>query len=492
MRIVRSFRGRLALRFGATVLVVAFMGSAIGYLVLREILYAQLDTSLETLAEIEAAATADTRDESVHFHDEIFVTATDREASLTRYAQVWNVNGEPVLRTRNLEGRDLPLPDGTLDRVLATERPELFGFEWEGRRYRGLLYPLGLVGPQHEAHLLQVAAPTEHVETVLARFLRMLGALVLAGTLAASILGWWLAGHAVRPVMQIIGQAESVDMKGGEHRITADAETEELSRLVSVLNSMLARIDTAFETQRRFLADAGHEIKTPLTILRGDVEVTLRRNRSPGEYEAVLRQALEDLKEVSALAEDLITLARSDSGSLEPRPGDVPIERLLERVADRYARVAEDAGVRLGVEPGDPLSVNGDAALLERALSNLVDNAIKYGRDGGRLDLSATAEDGLVRITVSDDGPGIPTQERSRLFERFFRGETGRRSARGSGLGLSIVKAIVEAHGGRVELVSEVAQGTTVSVLLPTDTTLPRPAVSGESFQSALHLGDPL
>ncbi len=466
----RSFRGRLALRFGVNLLILAFAGSAIGYVALREILYAQLDSSLARLAEIEAAATADTQDSTVHFHEEVFVTATDREVSLTRYAEIWNVDGEPVLRTRNLHAADLPLPEGILARVASSEQPEFFGFEWRGRDYDAVVYPLGLIGPQHRAHLLQVAAPTDHLEAVLDRFLILVGLLALAGAAAAAGLGWWLAGRAVRPVMQVIQQAELLEMSRGEHRIMAEADTEELARLVSVLNAMLARIDEAFENQRRFLADAGHEIRTPLTILRGDLDVALRRRRSPEEYEAVLRQTLGDLKEVSSLADDLITLARSESGGLEPHPAEMPVRRLLGRVAEKYARVAEEAGIEMTLDIDDRLVVYADPGLLERALGNLVDNAIKYGRRGGGVSVSARSEGGGgFGVTVRDDGPGIPSEERERLFERFYRGEAGRRSVRGSGLGLAIVKAIVEAHGGQVSLQSEPGRGTSIHLSLPTE-----------------------
>ncbi len=448
-------------------LLVALVGSALGYNALRRILYEQLDRSLYRLAEIEAAGTADSRDSSVHFHEELFGAESRREVLPTRYAEVWSVDGEPVLRTANLGGQDLPLPADILGRIAESNVPEFVRFEWQGQSYRGLVYPLGLLGAQHKVHLMQIAAPTEPVDTVLSRFLRMLVLTVFSGTLLAWILGWWLAGYAVRPVMQIIGQAESLDMTGAEHRLTAAADTDEMRRLVTVLNSMLGRIDAAFDNQRRFLADAGHEIKTPLTILRGDVEVALRRDRSPEEYQAVLGQTLEDLKGVSSLAEDLITLARSDSGGLEPRPTELPVQRLLTRVADRYAGVARQAGIDLVVQGGDGLVVLGDSGLLERALNNLVDNAIKYGRGGAQVTVSADAADGCVRIAVADEGPGISGEERPRLFERFYRGETGRRAARGSGLGLAIVSAIVDVHGGSIEFDSELGRGTTVCLVLP-------------------------
>lgn len=484
--IVRSFRSRLALRFGATVLLVSIVGSLLGFLALRGILRTQLDRSLLRLAEIEAAAAADFEDESVRFHEDLYASPAHAEASPIRYAEVWSRDGEPVIRTQNLEGGDLPVPAGVLERVAATGEPELFDFDWQGSSYRSLVYPLSRVGAQHLYHVLQVAAGRGQSQVVLHQFLIRLAILVLIGSLVAASLGWWLAGHAIRPVMQIIGQAESLDMRVPQHHIDATADTEEIQRLVAVLNSMLARIDQALADQRRFLADAGHEIKTPLTILRGDVEVTLRKARSPDEYESVLRQTLADLREVSALAEGLITLARSDTGALEPRAERVPAARLLRHVADRYTKRAQGAGFSVEVAAPPRLTLRGDATLLERALGNLVDNAIKYAGGGGRIQISAAAaHDARAILSVSNDGPGIPLDEQNRLFERFYRGASGRRSARGSGLGLAIVRAIVEAHGGEIELQSRPEAGTAVRMFLPV-ADAPHPAV-GPGFLQPSH-----
>jgi len=491
-KVTSSFRSRLALRFSATVMVLALVGFLAGYLALRQILYSQLDRSLLRLAEIEAAATADSEDESVHFHEELYVSPAHAEASPTRYAQVWTRDAGSVIRTRNLEGRDLPLPEGVLGRVASTGQSELFDFEWRGSEYRGLVYPLSRIGSQHSYHFLQVAAPLRQPQAVLDNILRTLTLLILIGSITAWALGWWLAGQAVRPVMEIIRQAESVDMNAARHRISAYADTDEIRRLVSVLNVMLARIDEAFENQRRFLADAGHEIKTPLTILRGDVEVALRKGRSLEEYEAILQQTLEDLRDVSGLAEGLITLARSDSGVLQPRSDTVPVARVFERVVTRYVKRAESAGLSLVTIAPRELAVRGDAPLLERALNNLVDNAIKYAGGRGRIELSASStEDERVTLSVADEGVGIPREEQGKLFERFYRGAAGRRSARGSGLGLAIVAAIVEGHGGEIELEGQPGVGTTVRLVLPAAQGIPSED-SRELAALERDLGEPL
>ena len=449
-----SFRSRLAVRFAVAGFLLVTAVSVVTYIALRLALFQELDLTIQRLASIEAAATADTPDETVHFHDQVFLTSGDpgSAAILSRYAQFWTVEGEAVLRTANLGSDDLPLPAPIRERVASSEAPELFAFEWNGQRFRSILYPLGLTGPQHSVHLLQVAASTDGVSRVLSRTLSLLGVLVAMGTLAAAGLGWWLAGHAVRPVVEIAEQAEAMRAGSPRHHLSSAADTEEFGRLVRVLNSMLSRIDDLLGGQRRFLADAGHGIRTPLTVLRGDLEVTLRKVRSTEEYEETLRQALSDLKTVSSLADDLIILARStgEDGRAEEESDEVQLATLLEGVAAKFAGVASGQAVTISVDSDLGITVGGDVPLLERALSNLLDNALKYGvPSGGEIELGAARTDsGAVEISVSDSGTGIPSEEVDRLFDRFYRGDRHRHTVDGSGLGLAIVRAVIEGRGG--------------------------------------------
>lgn len=466
IRPARSFRAQLALRIAAALGAIVVLGSVAGYLALRATLYERLDAVLLRLAAIEAAATADSPDETVHFHDDVFVSAgVGHDSVLVRYAEVWTLSGDPVVRTKNLGDQHLPLPDAIRGRVAEASRAELFPILFQGRPHRAVLYPLGLVGPQHQLHLLQVATSTSETDATLRRIAVFLAVLVVAGFALGGSVAWWLAGYAVRPVLAIIGEAEAMEASRHGHRIAVEADSAELQRLVAVLNGMLGRIDALLESQRRFLADAGHAIKTPLTVLRGDVDVALRKERPSDEYRKVLEQSLADLRGVSALADDLITLARSDGGALRASTEAVSVSLLFDGLVRRFASAADRANGQLAVAAAPELSVAADGVLLERALSNLVDNAVKYAGAGARVMLSATeTADGWVELVVSDDGRGIPADEQPRLFERFYRGEAGRGATPGSGLGLAIVRAIVESLGGEVELRSDPGNGTTVIV----------------------------
>ncbi len=468
MNVTGSFRGRLALRFGMMAMLLTVTASALAYIALRHSLYGRLDTVLRRLAEIEAAATADSPDENVHFHDAVFQSSeSDASAGLTRYGEVWTLDGRPVVRTDNLNGRDLPLPESVRERVVSTGDPELFAVRWNKSEYRAFLYPLVLVSEQHRPHLLQVVVSTRETQNVLQSVLRLLAALVLVGMIGGGAGGWWLAGYAVRPVVEITRQAEAFEVKRQRHRISAQSDTVELSRLVTVLNAMLTRIDETLDLQRRFLADAGHSIKTPLTILRGDIDVALRHSRTAAEYQKVLAQSLTDLKDVSNLADDLITLARSDGGALLPNFQRVAVSDLFSRAARKFESSAQRAGAQIQIRLDGDFTVQADHELLDRAVGNVVDNAIKYGAGGGEITLSASrGADGSVNLAVSDRGPGIPEEQLAKLFDRFYRGDVDRRKARGFGLGLPIAKAIIESHDGSIDVWSEPEKGTTVTLRL--------------------------
>ena len=371
-----------------------------------------------------------------------------------------------MLRTRNLEGRDLPVSRTLLRRVADTGQPELFTAALDGGMYRAIVYPLGLLGPRHRQHLLQVAASTAPTEATLLRVLQLMTLLVLGGAAAAGLLGWWLAGAAVRPLRSIVRQAGELDVRRPDHVITAHSDTEEIGQLIAVLNSLLDRAHDALEAQRLFLAEAGHEIRTPLTVLRGDIDVALRRRRSGDEYESVLRQTLEDLRRTSGLADDLITLSRSHAGTLEPRVEDVAVDGVAEACAASFCRAAEAAGATIDVDVEPGLNVSGDATLLRRALGNLLDNAIKYG--GRRIHVEGgAAADGRVRVAVIDDGSGVNANEIERLGRPFYRGRAGRAAAAGSGLGLAIVRGIANSLGGELRIRSAAACGITAELLLP-------------------------
>ena len=271
--------------------------------------------------------------------------------------------------------------------------------------------------------------------------------------------GYALAAGALRPVEAMRRRAAAISAATPGRRLPVPPAKDELSALATTLNEMLARLEAAFEHERRFVADASHELRTPLALLRTELEVALRRPRSHDELEAALRSAAEETERLVRLAEDLLLIARAEEGALPIRREATSTGELLERVRRRFAGRAASLGRGLRVEPGNGLVVDADPARVEQALGNLVDNALQHG--AGAVTLAARAQNGHVELHVTDEGGGFPERFVERAFDRFSRADEAR-SAGGTGLGLSIVTLIASAHGGRAHAANRPQGGADV------------------------------
>ena len=280
--------------------------------------------------------------------------------------------------------------------------------------------------------------------------------------LAACLGGCALAAGALRPVEVLRRRAEAVTA-GEPSRLPVPPAGDEVSRLAQTLNDMLARLQAAFEHERRFVADASHELRTPLALLRTELDLALRRPRSREELESALRSAVEETQRLSRLADDLLLIARADQGPLPMRREVVAAGDLLADAATRFASSSSSLGRDLLVEP-TALHVDADPLRVGQALVNLVDNALMYGE--GAVELSAEERDGLVELHVRDAGSGFPDDFRARAFDRFSRADEAR-SRGGSGLGLSIVELVARAHGGGAGLRNRPSGGADVWLSLP-------------------------
>jgi heavy metal sensor kinase len=293
---------------------------------------------------------------------------------------------------------------------------------------------------------------------------------IVLGSLAARVtIGQWLRSLAgIEEAARKIG-AQNL----GRRRLFAPEDDVELAALARTFNELLDRLDAAHATQQRFVGDASHELRTPLTIVLGEIDVALRRERAPAEYREVLESNREEIARLSHMVDNLLALARADAGEGLARRAPLDVHTLCGDVCDKFARIAEKAGVALilGPVPEPPAIVHGDAVALERVVFNLVENALAHTPSGETVRVEVRrAADGMggIEIIVSDTGCGIAKENLPHLFERFYSVDKARsREAGGAGLGLSIVHALVEAHGGRVAVSSTLGQGCTFTVWLP-------------------------
>jgi two-component system OmpR family sensor kinase len=462
---MRSFRAALALRVGVGALVLFLVVALTMILVLRSLLWRQLNATLLRIAETEANAGAAATSSAFQFHEGVLLTRGIGMPELTRYAQLWTSDGVALVRSDNLTA-NLTLPLAALSEARAGRLGWVTHRLPDGERIRSLAYPLRLVGEAHGNHVLQVAAPTAPLERTVRSFTILVGVLALLLIATAYIVGWRLASAALRPTREITAQAEAVGAGSLAARITAHADVVEFRRLVDVLNAMLERLDAAFRSQQRFTADASHELRGPLNVLRGEIEVALKRPRASEEYRDVLARCRDEVLRLSHLTSDLLLLARAESGEGNQLTEEIDLHELATSVVDRYRAPALERGIALEVE-GKHTAVKGSGELLERALRNLVDNGVKYTAVPGTVTVKVIHKP-APGYEVRDTGPGIPPEQSSQLFERFFRGDPARPRAEGSGLGLAIARAAAEAHGGSLEFVGN-SPGAVFRLLLKPD-----------------------
>ena len=291
--------------------------------------------------------------------------------------------------------------------------------------------------------------------------------LLIAGPVAllvAVALGYVLAGAGLRAVEAMRRRATEISADRPGDRLPVPRSGDELERLGSTLNEMLDRLESALAHERDFVADAGHELRTPLALLRAELDFALHHAESEAELRDALRTASAETDRLVQLAGDLLLIASSDRGGLALRIDTIRAAELLESVRNRFAwRAAEqDRSIEIDARAG--LELSGDRLRLEQALGNLVDNALRHG--GGTVHLSASTTGSQVELLVRDDGPGFPDGFIARAFDRFSTTETGR-SGGGTGLGLSIVDAIARAHGGSVTGANRAGTGAEVRLSVP-------------------------
>jgi heavy metal sensor kinase len=294
------------------------------------------------------------------------------------------------------------------------------------------------------------------------------GLLALVTILGVIGVGHVVIRRALRPVRDMVSLARTITAEDLTRRIRAGGAGDELGELAETLNAMIARLERSFQHQRQFTGVVAHELMTPLTVLKGELELAMRRERSPAEHRELLPRLLTQIERLAALVDNLLLLSRMEaqSGALTLRPE--PLDQLVLEVYEEYLGQARERGVVLTVDVPDRIEVRGEASLLRQLVANLVANGLRHTPHGGTVDVAVTAHGGAARLRVSDTGAGIPAEALPRVFEPFFRVDPSRSAdTGGAGLGLAIVRKVADVHGCEVHLDSTVGAGTTVTVTWP-------------------------
>jgi heavy metal sensor kinase len=473
---LNSVRIRLTLWYTSAMMLVLFVLAVATYIVLKQNVVRRADaTAIELADSFLATVSAEAADlpEAGDFSGPIAAALSEH-----RFQDVFFVILDANGRLLGIsESRKIPdhwpgpapemLPDSLHTAASSTE---LFhSVRIEGRYYRAYVRHFS-VGP-HEATLIVLQSlhrQNEFLETLAGTF----GVVIPLTLILAGFGGYLLARRSLSPVVTMSTQASRIGAENLHERLRVENPQDELGRLASSFNDLLDRLGRSFERQRRFVADASHELRTPVAILCGEADVTLSQpERTQQEYRESLRILGEEARRLKHIVEDLFTLARADAGQHPLALSDFYFDELASECCRNVRTLASAKRIMVRCEAGGELPMRADEMLVRRMLLNVLDNAIKYTPAGGTVCIRCGAEDGGYRLSIEDSGPGIPENIRLRIFERFFRADKarsrGQSDSGGAGLGLAIASWIAQAHGGTIELTRSTSEGSTFTMVLP-------------------------
>jgi len=446
--LIKTFRQRLTLIYTVVVVLIFFVSNFIIHVQFKNKRYESVDREL-----LREASTEFSRDiDPLRIkNNEVVIKRVGDE-----YYQIVNRRGE--VRISSLNNTYLwPANRELLSKAFHG------GPQFETVRYRGENYRV-LYTALNEENILSLGESLKDVEeevAALSRLFVIFFPFILAIT---SVVSWFLAGRALSPVVKIKSLAEQIRQGRLGGRIDIGVKGKEIDDLVRIFNDMLDSIQRSMEAQKRFTSDVSHEIRSPLTSLRGSMEVALRKKRTPEEYEDILRNNLSDIVRLSRITDDLLFLSKADNNILELRKHWFDVNQLLKNILERLRY----DGLSIVEKYEENLEVFGDSSILEQAFTNLINNAIKYTPRGGTITITTQKEADSVKVTIGDTGLGIPEEEVPHIFERFYRIDKERsRKMGGTGLGLAITSWIVKAHNGNIFVKSTPGSGSDFIVILP-------------------------
>jgi heavy metal sensor kinase len=341
--------------------------------------------------------------------------------------------------------------------------------EGEGLRLLAVPIIISILGPPSgiQPAALVIAHSTKQIDQALDGLVRTLIIAVPLALALAAAGGIFLARRALKPVDKIAQTAREIGESDLSQRINVNTK-DELGRLAATLNEMIGRLEKAFQRQKQFTSDASHELRTPLAVIEAESTLALQKERPSGDYQQSLETISQESRQMSSLIDQLLTLARADAGKEQWNFTELNLGKLITNLSTDVEVLCQEKGLSFQLGQTQDLVVKGDEARLRELFMNLLDNAIRYTPAPGTVSVSLRREGQMAVVAITDTGIGIPAEDIPFIFERFYRvGKSRSRAEGGSGLGLAICKHIVEAHGGKIEVESQVGAGSTFSVWLP-------------------------
>ena len=478
---METIRGRLTVWYTTALLVTLAVLVVVLYFSRRSATYQDLDSRIQSEADLTAGILAES------YHARGVLVEKDRAGKpvlIPEVAAVLEVVPDYLFVTSrdgrllfaSPDARALTFAEFEQLNVLAvpptgtTHPPGRFRIEPNGPTLHYVVRAVPDAGGQFGAIL--AGANTRSAELRVEQLLTTIIIAFLVGVVPAVFVGRWIAGRALEPVDRMITDVREItDGRSLHRRLPVPLAQDELARLALTLNQMMTRLERSFAALRRFTAEASHELKTPLTVVRAGVERALTRADTPPETLAALEETLQEVNRMTELLDSLLTLARADEGRAELHRESVDLRDIIAEAGETGELLAEHAGVGIAIKlPVEPVVVSVDRSRVRQLALNLIENAVKYTPAGGRVSVELGSNDGRAVFTVADTGIGIAPGDLPHVFDRFWRADSARTRTSeraGAGLGLAICKWIAEAHGGTIDVQSRPGRGTTFTVGLP-------------------------
>ena len=458
MRFIESIKFRLTIWYMGILCILLLIFTVMAYLMLSHSLYQSLDDSLK-LGATELENSLEVDNSSIGSENDQF----DFAGQPSELVLLYDDSGHLLQRWGKT--MDVPQINTLVEQALAGQSLFTTGKADNGEGIR--LYTAPLKDELGIYAAVVVGRSPSNVQDVMEKFKYILIFAVLATVALAGGGGLFLANRAFKPVERITRTAQEIEENDLSKRIEVHGE-DELGKLASTLNEMIARLERAFHRQRQFTADASHELRTPLSVIQAESTLALQKKRTESDYRKSLELISLDAAHMSTLIDRLLFLARTETGKEPLNLESVNLKELLTGLASETKALCQGKGLLFKLGTLENLVMKGDGVYLKQLFLNLLDNAMRYITSGGTISISMVRSGENAVIAIKDSGIGIPEEHIPHIFERFYRADMARsRAEGGAGLGLSISQHIAEMHGGKIEVESQVGQGSTFSVFLP-------------------------
>lgn len=455
---------RLTIWYGAVLSLILIIFASGIFIYFKNSLQESIDAKIRSIGEVLSSSMTDTHNTSVFGNFERYLENVLGKKPKGKFIQIMDSSGRIGAKMSDIEGEALPTSFSALERAM---RGEVVYETIERTSPRLRMITIPIMENKKVTSVVQVGTSLEDFDETIKKLLLIMIISIPSSICVTIIVGYFMAKKALRPVDQIRRAAVKISSSNLDERIDIVGRRDELGRLAETFNAMIGRLKDAFQRINQFSIDVSHELKTPLTILKGETEVALRKEREKQDYQELLKSNLEEIDRMSCIIDDLLLLSKADTKEIKLNVEDVALRDLIMDVCMDMKVVADKKNVELETSELEDIRLKGDELKLRRMLLNVVENGIKYSHTGGKVSVSSYANNGYAKIDIMDNGIGISEEDIKYIFDRFYRADRSRKRESGSGLGLSISRWIAEAHKGSIEVKSQSSQGSMFTIKLP-------------------------